>query len=456
MSLFKSGKVATVDSNEDIIKIDNYLSAVLKMDYSAEIPEFQNPIYASVVSKIKQYIQYNLNQYGKIAKDINNLMYEETKTAITLDKLDVRHREINSNINQLTTLVENLADEVVHMAGMVSNTAEDTARGSETMRITQSGMEQISEGNTSSSESLAVMNEQMNYLDQSTSNIDSLADKIVSIAKQTNLLALNASIEASHAGELGKGFAVVAEEVAKLAEQSRNSVDEINGQLSAIRSEVDELSRKLHTLDDTFVKNTETINKTSENTSELTEVFSNIGDAMNQIAPITQQQAATFEEMAASLKSALSDVHIVSDDTHGCNKEIFRILNDVSDMRNIFLKSGMFKNEDFIDIVKVDHLMWIPKVNQMLWGNLKLDVEVAGDYRNCRMGKWYSGKGKERYGNHPIYAEIGASHERFHKCCADIIAANRDKDQHRIDALFVELEKISNEVLEKLDRLKSI
>ena len=164
MSLFRSNKLPQTDISNDIQNIENYLDAVLNKDFSVKIPELEDARLISFVNKLERYVNYNSNEYVELSREINNIMYEEAKASIRLNNIDLRHKEINSNIEQLTILIENLAGEVVNMAGMVSKTAEDTVRGSETMNITNSSMEKVSEGNRLSTESLALMNQQMQQL----------------------------------------------------------------------------------------------------------------------------------------------------------------------------------------------------------------------------------------------------------------------------------------------------
>ena len=59
------------------------------------------------------------------------------------------------------------------------------------------------------------------------------------VTNQTNILGLNASIEAARAGESGRGFAVVAKEVQSLANNSDTLAKEINSILGKIKEDVE-------------------------------------------------------------------------------------------------------------------------------------------------------------------------------------------------------------------------
>ncbi|WP_428840622.1 CZB domain-containing protein [Campylobacter sputorum] len=67
--------------------------------------------------------------------------------------------------------------------------------------------------------------------------------------------------------------------------------------------------------------------------------------------------------------------------------------------------------KSFQILAKLDHALF--KING--YGKILTDnVELMSDHQNCRLGKWYSGIGKDVYGKLPSFVKIENPHKNVH------------------------------------------
>ena len=139
-----------------------------------------------------------------------------------------------------------------------------------------------------------------------------------------------------------------------------------------------------------------------------------------------------------------------------CNESIFHVLIDSTKVRADLLKGGMaLQSNEILDLAKTDHLIWLARINQMFLGNMKLNSADVLDYTHCRLGHWYEGEGKMKYGGTPVYEGLKETHEHFHNLCAEAIDAYNANNEYKVRALLPEIERASQVVLDTLDQLKS-
>lgn len=236
---------------------------------------------------------------------------------------------------------------------------------------------------------------EVEMLAKQADEISSIVQLIHEIADQTNLLALNAAIEAARAGESGRGFAVVADEVRKLAERTAKATKDIEGLVVGVRSNSSAAKDAMDIL--------------SRSADDYSQRGNKATESMNQLVALSRKMELVIA--GSALKS-------------------------------------------FIEVAKVDHLVFKFRIYMGLFGLGDASPSNIASHSACRLGKWYyEGEGNACFNQLSGYRELEEPHIAVHQHGVSAAQAKLHGDMAGMLHSVADMESASLQVINCLDRM---
>jgi len=386
-------------------------------------------------------------EINKILGYITEMTYVKDMISEARVQNDAAH-SITASSEEMSASIEDVSVRTQNVADLVSDTLDITSKANANMLDAFSFVQK-------SFESVKTLSKDVNILIDKMQQINQVVDIIKEIADQTNLLALNAAIEAARAGEHGKGFSIVASEVRTLAEHTKTSIVDIQSSIMDLSSELSKAVAHTNKTAGELETGNDLVNRAISANKKVVEAIEQLNSEAAQIAANTQEQAAVIQEFT----SKATELSQSADNMLGTCNETGQGIFKVSKMNNqtrlgMVTDVNKLEEADIIDLARTDHLNLRWRVYNMLLGYETIDENVAGNPRDCRLGKWYYGAGKESFRDNAIFKKIEEPHKMLHKWAKESVLAVASKNMSKAEEAFKEMDLYSDEVIGLLEELK--
>ncbi|TCT16337.1 methyl-accepting chemotaxis protein [Natranaerovirga pectinivora] len=366
-------------------------------------------------------------------------------------------RNQNNSLDSMVSSSEELKASVEEVSNNTQQIVEFT---NETYKNSKESVENIKESIAfvkKSFEDIQEISERVDNFNDKMQSITKIIDVVKSIAEQTNLLSLNASIEAARAGEHGLGFAVVADEVRKLSESTKNSAIDIEEIIKELQGDINVLVENMNSTSNQLENGNNLVSTSVDSVIKINDYMGQINETISRIARTIIEQDTVMDTITKDMNGLSEESKYLDEYCNETGKLIFEMarLNDRVRGR-LSRYSPYISFKEWIEIYKTDHVMFVYRIQNMLLGFEKLELEKMNNPKACKLGTWYFNIDDTALINKAEFQAIGKNHNELHRL-ADLII--KDYYSGNIDSAKLNYGKMKaplEELIKNMDIIKNI